>query len=420
MKRLIDILVVFLAISGASVSAQSELRAFPENFEARLQNLELIGTYAKARAAVNTTTIEQMSTNFAVSFETREQNGSVYLLFINEEGGEFPLYSKGSYILKSDKETGQLLQVKVFIRSEPESFLRITSDGKRSRAEVYLFGYALYKNIVLPLPVEQIVIEPFSRIYELSRYQVDWDIILPAETRLVDQITFAMVESVRQVLGTLNDSDDGAMDTDGSFRYIEDLTDNLQSGFNCSGFAKWIVDGIYLPRAGVMLSIEALKEKHTDLRGNQWSRRYEELRDPYFGLDWSRNLARSILELDSPSDLSAEAADVRRISHFSYIEDVGFRIDDLKIILYMLAVQQPGFFYIGSVNREYGSDPVLKQHVHVVTLFPYFDKNGIFRVVVLERNLETGISSLKRRYSGDYIHIVKIPVTDSFILPSVE
>lgn len=409
-----------LFLTAFSIYAQAGQRIFPENYEARLQNMELMATFGKTRIPAETEIVEQMSTDFAVMRQTKTQNESVYLLFTNEEQGEFPLYSAGSYILRRVEKSSVLSQVKIFIRSEPGSYLRIAADGKRSLVDVYLFGFQLYQNIVLPISLEQVVLEPFSRIRELSHYQIDWSLLLPVEARAVDHTARKMVLAAREVLDILRDSDDGAMDSDGSFRYIEDLTDNLQSGFNCSGFAKWIVDGLYMPRSGRLLSIDALKEKHEELRGNQWSQRYEDLRDPFFGLDWSRNLARSIIALDSPVEVSAEAADVRKVSHFSYIEDVGYSVDDLRIILYTLAVQQPGFFYIGSVNRDFGSDPVLKQHVHVVVLIPYFELNGIFRVAVLERNLETSISSLKRRYSGDHIHLVRIPVSDSFVLPSVE
>ena len=418
--RNVNIIAFLISLSVQPVSAQSSLAVFPENVEARLLSSELIASYAAGRTSKETLVIEQMSTDFAVFRQVKEQNGSVYLLFTNEEGGEYPLFSRGSYIFKSDRKTGALTQIKIFLHSETGSFIRITADGRRSLAEVYLFDYQLYRNLVIPIPLEQIALEPFGRIRELSRYQIDWDLLLPLHIDPADMTARNMVASIRDVLGTLKDSDDGAMDADGGFRLIEDLTDNLESGFNCSGFAKWIVDGVYYPRTGSLLSIEKLKEKHTELRGNQWSLVFEEERDPYFGLDWTRNLACSVLYLHSQSHISPEGADVRYVKHFSYTEDVGFRMQDLRVIFYILAVRQPGFFYLGSVNRDFGSDPVLKQHTHVAVLFPYFDNNGIFKVSVFERNVETGISSLQRRYPSDHIHLVRVPVTNSFILPSVE
>jgi len=38
--------------------------------------------------------------------------------------------------------------------------------------------------------------------------------------------------------------------------------------------------------------------------------------------------------------------------------------------------------------------PTLRQHHHVIVLFPYFDARGSFQVVVMERNQETSLASL--------------------------
>ncbi|MFA7565651.1 MAG: hypothetical protein WCY01_01390, partial [Alkalispirochaeta sp.] len=91
-----------------------------------------------------------------------------------------------------------------------------------------------------------------------------------------------------------------------------------------------------------------------------------------------------------------------------YVEDVGYRVESLSAVLYWLARNEPGTFYLGSVNRLFGSDPVLRQHTHVVVLFPWFDESGRFQVSVMERNVETSLSSLEKRYGKDYIHLVRV------------
>ena len=164
-----------------------------------------------------------------------------------------------------------------------------------------------------------------------------------------------------------------------------------------------------------------MKEKHLDYRGHRWSARREDERDPYFGLDWSRNLAVSLLELEHPrEEFGPEDADVREVRYARYVEDVGYPVDDMRRILYMLAIDEPGHFYIGSVNQEFGSDPVLRQHVHVAVFFPYFDENGRFRVTVLERNVETDLDSLAERYPGSYVHLVRARADDTFTPPVIE
>ena len=409
-----------LAVLGFFLAVSMECFALPENYEIRAKYRDAIFGPKNLMVAFEPVVERQIGSDAGVSMQVIGQNDAFYLLFTNEEEGEYPLYSRGSYIIKRDIETGDFAQIKVFIRSEPGSYVRILPHGKRSKMDVFLMQNLLFRNVVLPMPLEQIVTEPFSRIKDASRYQVEWDLLSPTVQRPVDRTIDDMVTKLRGRLEYLRDADDGAMDSGGTFKLIEDLTENLGSGFNCSGFAKWVVDGLYLPRTGKLLPIEALKEKHLELRGTVWSDTYEESRDPYFGLDWSRNLAVSIIGLDAGSSLNPEVADVRNVPFFEYFEDVGYKVENVELILYLLARKDPGYFYVGSINREFGSDPVLRQHVHVLVLFPYFDVDGKFTVVIMERNVETGVASLLDRYANDYIHLVKIPASNTFLPPSVE
>ena len=225
-----------------------------------------------------------------------------------------------------------------------------------------------------------------------------------------------VVKSIELKISGLHDADDGAMNSAGKLVFINDGSDqNSPGGFNCSGFAKWVIDGFYYPLTGHLLSIDAIKKKDTDVRGNRWSARYESVRDPYFGLDWSRNLAVSMEEVrDNIKVTDPESMDVRDSKYIRYIEDVGYPVKDLKFLMFRLSVLYPGYFFIGSLNKEFGKDPVLRQYFHVVLLFPYFDARGYFRIAVMEPNKETGTTSLLKRYGEDYIHLVKVNAGGTF------
>jgi len=362
-----------------------------------------------------------------VKYEVRTQNGSFYLLFLNEiphvrAGNGFPVYGAGSYVIKRSLSDGSFSQAKIFLQTDPGFFVRLFPSGARTRMDVYVAGDRLYKDILVAAPFEQLLFAPVSRLMDMTDAIVDWSLVVPevepgryAEVRV-------MVERAREGLSSLPDAEDGAMNEDGELVFIESLVlQEGQPGFNCSGFAKWISDGIAKPRSGEYLAIERLKEKHLDYRGHRWSDRREDERDPYFGLDWSRNLAVSLLQLEQPrGKFGPEDADVREVRYARYVEDVGYAVDDMQRILYMLAIEEPGHFYIGSVNTEFGSDPALRQHVHVAVFFPYFDENGRFRVTVLERNVETGLDSLAERYPGSYVHLVRARADDTFAPPVIE
>ncbi len=401
------------------------IESLPENSEIREMMEEAI--FAPTSEALRTPEMvyTQTTASQRVLFQVREQNGFFYLLFINEKNFRFPLYSRGSYIIKRSRENGKFVQAKIFLRDEPESFLRIFPEGEHSSMDLYLAGFPLYRDILLPLPFEEVLRSPFRKVIEAAPVTVNWELLFPPDDgghRIIER----MVAKLRKALHGLWDRDDGAMDSNGRFVFINTLEpQNIEGpppGLNCSGFAKWVVDGLYYPLRGKYISIEDLKERHLHLRGNRWSDRHERERDPYFGLDWIRNLSAMLREARYPSAAggSYERFDVRKIPGFSYVEDVGFSVEDISYILYYLAYHNPGKFYLASVNREFGDDPVLRQHVHVVVLFPYFDQEGEFHAVVMERNGETSIPSLKKRYSKDFIHLVGIEGDTNFHPPKFE
>ncbi len=345
-----------------------------------------------------------------VRFRVEEQNGAYYFLFLNEQEDGYHITAPGSYIIKRDATDGRFVQAKVFLQNNEGSFIRIFPKNDQSTIDVYMMNRRLHHAVSIPVPFEELIFSPFSRIVRLTQNRIDWDVFIRRKSTEEDRRTIELVNTIRNVLPQLSDSDDGALDADGTFRFIEDLSINHEAGFNCSGFAKWIVDGLYHPMTGSYLSIEELKVKHLELRGNDWSSHYESLRDPYFGLDWTRNLATALEKAMYRSSVSPEDSDVRSVPYFEYVEDIGYPIDDIELILYLLSQQNPGALYLGSVNREFGSDPVLRQHTHVVVLMPYFRRSGEFAVAVMERNLETSTDSLVSRYSGDYIHLVELNV----------
>jgi hypothetical protein len=220
--------------------------------------------------------------------------------------------------------------------------------------------------------------------------------------------------------------DDGAMDAQGRLVAIATglAAPAGRGGFNCSGFAKWVVDGLYAPLAGSETDIAVLKSRNA-LRGSRWSAQLEEELDPWFGLDWSRGLARSVYQVKAGVVPRDEQIDVRDAERLPYVTDTGYPVPSLRYLLYFLARKDPGMLYIGSLNAPSAAAasegvPTLRQHHHLVVLFPWFDAQGAFQVSVMERNKETSLSSLGRRYAAEYVHLVRIDATGAFALPRFE
>ncbi len=410
--------LALLLLALATLPAWSEEAGFAENSGVRGELAGLIEGSTRDALAARTGVYRQDFPPLSVRFRVLRQHGDFYLAFSNAEGGAYPIDGKGSYVIERSLADGSFVQVKIFLNGDPDSFARIRPAGDRSVMDISMYGFPMYQGLMIPLRFKNVLTDPFEKIMALCDASVDWSLVFPSRPLPEDGVVRSMVDKIRAELPKLSDHDDGAMNAAGKFVYIRTLRALSGGGFNCSGFDKWVMDGLYGPRTGHLISIEALKKKHLDLRGTPSSGVFEGL-DPYFGLDWTRNLALAVDRLDDP-EAGPEDADVRDIPFFHFERDSGYDLGDLRFILYELAVRNPGDFYLGSVNHELPEQPGVREHSHVVVLFPYFGPDGRFEVDVMERNLETGIASLQRRYPGNFILLEKIRASRNFSPPKID
>jgi hypothetical protein len=220
------------------------------------------------------------------------------------------------------------------------------------------------------------------------------------------------------------DIEDGAQDAKGQFVYIKNLEPQSgMGGFNCSGFTKWVIDGLYRAlTGGKMMDITALKKQPTQrTNANQYiQHRYPE-RDPYFGLDWIRNLAWYAEQSRFPDKplVNITRNDVSDVTFLPFVPDVGYPLSSLEAVLYEQAGKNPGVFYLGAVSVEFGTNPPMRQYIHDLVLMPRFDKNGQFVINMFERNTETTPEILRQRYPGGYIFLTKVQGSRQFDLPAL-
>jgi len=379
----------------------------PENQAVRAQYREVIlGTVRENAAAPAALVVQDPGPR--VQFRTEAVNGFLYSLFLNEESSGFPIDGGGSWVIKRDAADGAFLQAKVFYRSDPGCFLRLLPAGGRTLLEVFLFGIAVDRGVQVPVAFRSLLTAPLTRVVELTRPTVRWELLLTAGQPVEElERTLSRLRAGLGALRALGEAEDGAMDEQGRTVRIADLSAQ-PGGLNCSGFAKWVVDGYYGPLTGRLLAIPELKQRHPELRGNRWSQRFEEARDPYFGLDWSRNLAAALARARGEPGEGWEAWDVRRLAYLDYREDVGFPVEELPAALFLASLKDPGSFFIGSFNREYGREPVLRQHYHLAVFFPYFTGSGDFRTAVFDLGRETTVADVRKRFAGHHVHLVRL------------
>lgn len=362
---------------------------------------------------------------------------SFYLLFNPARGASFPVYAQGSWIIKRSQRDGGLEQVKIFLRSDPDTFARIYPYGDRARMDIVAYGGVLYREVLLPLSLEDILRSPFSRVRELSARVVDWSLFSPDPALYAEQRQLAA--QIRARLPGLRYSDDGAIDADGRAVYISSLLPQAaEAGLNCSGFVKWIVDGMIEPLSGGYLSVDLLRERMLDWRGSSFTIKFEETLDPFFGLDWSRALARELWSVMYPSRKQDTplAHDVREApfslitgdsnpinggsSYLAYpdnFEDAGFDLRGLKAMLFVLASREPGRFYLAQFNARTINPPRLRSYFHIAALFPYFDDDGSFKVSVFESAAETSLDRILKAQNYEFVKLVRMPVSPRFNPP---
>lgn len=367
------------------------------------------------------------------SVSVEKGKGAFYVVVSPERNGSFPLYAQGTWIIKRSDADGSFLQAKIFLRSDPGTFARIYPAGTRSRIDIVTYGGVLYREVMVPLSFTELLRSPFSRIRELTSYVIDWDVFSPDPALYRD--LRGLASAIREHLPALRYADDGAIDADGRSVYISTLTEQrAPAGLNCSGFAKWIVDGMLHPITGSYLAVDALRERMVDWRGSSFTQGFEERFDPFFGLDWSRALAKSTWSAFYPSlaDDSPLANDVAdapfalRVRDADPVnggsayepfsdnfEDAGIDVRGLRATLFLLAIREPGRFYLAQFNARDEKPPQLRRYFHIAALFPYFDDAGVFRVAVFESAAETSLESVSGR-GYEFVKLVRMPAASRF------
>jgi hypothetical protein len=379
--------------------------------------------------------------------EVRVERGAsdVLVVLARKRQGLSPGWVQGSWIWYRNLSDGSLKKIRLYLRSDPYVYVefRPQSSQKIVYDVVAYNGYVVYSRPTslsvkdfTALSLQQIIATlgtNFPTIY----FNVD-----PALYR--DLRSF--IAQVRTYLPLLTYRDDGALDEQGKAVFIASLLPQGQDwGLNCSGFTKWLIDGLLRPVTGSGLTISELKQPVGN-RGSNFTEPIEQLLDPFFGLDWTRNLALQVNRiLRSPQYATLQEVDVtdsyisqlllkknnktELVSFPSYLPNAGFNIEGLPSLMYSLAVRYPQWLYLVSVNtdraavlRQYPSGTVLppaagkgiRRHFHVAALVPYFTEDGVFKVTVFESAAETSFDTFVRRYPGYQVHLVRIPLSEQF------
>jgi hypothetical protein len=370
-----------------------------------------------------------------IQIRAEDARDEIMVILARERNGSYPGWAQGSWVLTRRKEDGRPIRIRVFLRSDPNMYVQFRpnpTDRNRSLLDVVIYDAYVTRAVTVPIPFERLITLPVEDI--LSTVETKFPRLYFDPVPGMYRDLRAFLGLVREKLPALNYRDDGAIDENGRYVYIETLAPQTgKTGLNCSGFAKWIVDGILRPFTGNRLAIPPLREPFADRGFTTLNETHEQSRAPFFGLDWTRNLASTArITLYSSQDMGIlEETEVRSSPFSSIIErtktgnfvrvrsypdflpNAGFSFEGLHPLLYTLAVEEPGHIYLASINNDIGT-PRMRQHFHVAVLVPYFNEYGTFQIAVFESAAETSFSAFKQRYPGHFINLVRISVDPFF------
>lgn len=419
---------------GEDANTQEDSLLETANF---VENYEIRRLYRRAIDEFNFNDIDkeeqiynQSTSNHLVKVSILQKENSFVILFSNETSNSsidrFSMHTKGNVAIEKKIESGSVNYMRIFLQDDGLSYIEIKPNGANdSLISVVVNKVYLYHDIGIKLNFYMLFISPVTRIMKLTNNMIDWSLVIPNSNQEYPTLIKNFTSEIRSKLEVLasRDTEDGAMDYNKEFLYIESGKKQLKNegGFNCSGFVKWLADAFYAPiNDGKLMNIKDLKILSPTRKSSSINQLFPD-RDPYFGLDWVRNIAITLAKDKNPNRrIDFDSTDVKKNQFFSYIPDVGYSINNLKTLLYILALQSPNKFYLGSINKDFGTNPVLRQHFHTVALFPYFNEEGEFIVEVYERNSQTSVKHLEDFYRGSYIHLSSIDIDKTFELPSLD
>ena len=429
--------IVFILISAGSLFATRGILSIPDSSAVRDQAMEPWLT--APISAVIDRECENVQTDFGQVFQVRaEREGSeVAIVFAPREGSyDFLGKAPGAWVVYRDYLSGKILRVNVYFQYDSRVYVCLRPDNqpKKPKSEVDLIIHGAYacRGVPLGIPFSEVLKLSFSELFNLTKETVPWNYVKTDYRNYVNNNK--MVEKIRRKLPQFEYIEDAAYDEFENPVYIS--TGEARSGtpgkigINCSGFTKWVVDGITIALSGSATKIEALKQPTIELDGTLYKSQAEE-EEMFRSYDWIRNLSTAAVcaERDKEFPAGTLGVDVQvnpfaglkspdgTVRNVGFVPKTGYEINLLKPLLYVLAATEPDMLYLGAVKTckcKTEDEPETWTFHHDVVFLPYFDQAGICHIEVFESGVETSFEEFVEENKGSYIYLCRVKSSDRF------
>ncbi len=354
---------------------------------------------------------------------------------------EYPADAAGSWILMRDSSTGKAIRIRYYFAGDSEIYVQFYPSGKKTLADYVIDGCFAARGVPTGVAFDYFYTASFASVLSLTENSLPWRYadIHP------DQYhgNLVMVNTIKKNLSRIRQVEDGCYDEYGKPVYIagkkagterkvepEDVEKEILT-MNHSGFLKWIVDGLVKPITGGGTYVKPLLRPTVQSNPLGLTGIKSQTENLFHSLDWTRNLAAAKLSVQAQKNylyevsgvdvdkepFSAEVSDRGISSVAGYIKNTGYEVKYLKPLLYVLAVEDPAYFYLGAIRRSVqpaDGSPEFQVFDSSVAIFPYFDKNGQFGCSIFENGKELSLSKFNKKYQNCFIHLTRVLSSDRF------
>lgn len=354
----------------------------------------------------------------------------------------YPKDGSGSWVLFRDKKKGSALRIHYYFNQDADVYIQFRPDGNKTFADLVVCDSYAARSVPVGVPFTRLYTASFKDVQQWTKNSIPWEKV----TVITDQYNnnLVMAQTIAGNLDSIKFLDDACYDEHGKLKSIftgkeipvVDESGNAVSSdilknhhfLSGAGFIKWIIDGIVEPYRGYGTSVRDLTQPTLEfastgkngVMSQQWSLT--------FTLDWCRNLAAEAYQIRSSRQVdfrsagldvnrnyfSAEVINGQLVNSAGYIKNTGYVAEKIKSMLYVLAVTEPDWFYLGAVRQGSTIKPDELVFNNCLVFFPYFDQNGKFGCYIFEQGEEISLDKFLEKYSGAYVHLNRVKSTEAF------
>lgn len=398
--------------------------------------------------------MEETDTSFAVIIAPQTK---LEVDFYTESGieqrtvDEYPADAKGAWVLIRNSLTGKPEKIRFFFSANSDMYIQFSpapdavGSGRKVFADFVIGGLFASRGVPVGISFDQLYTVSFQEILDLTEVSLPWKYANTQKGQFHSK--HQMIGVIRKNLGRFvysadscyNENGEPVKITDGTVRKIE-INGKEENKSNLLvvdqfGFLKWIVDGLVEPIAGSHLYREPLLVKTveynpTSLKGVINQNKND---DVSFALDWCRNLSAAILSIrthrnymwnEAGTDVNIEpfASEVNSkgfTQAAGYIKNSGYKISDLKPLLFVLASTEPTYCYLAAVKRPVNetANPEYFKFDQCGIIFPFYDDEGHFSCVIFDNGEELTLNQFTQKYKGSFVHLSRV-LTETRFFPN--